>query len=127
MCGIAARIVNIVPRRHTFITKSQVSSLISQIGSSLLIPALLNRMSMLPNFSIVAGDRVVDLLAIGDIDADARDLAPELLAELLGSLGCAARMRVGYDDVGAFLEEAHCDGAPDADSGTGGDQSDFVF
>src|SRR5713101_6384540 len=53
MCGKTARIVQKVPLRQTFITRSQVSSLSSQIGSSLLIPALLNSTSIRPNFSIV--------------------------------------------------------------------------
>src|SRR5581483_11953428 len=43
MCGTTARIVQNVPLRHTFITRSQVSSESFQMGSSLLMPALLKR------------------------------------------------------------------------------------
>src|SRR6516162_8276691 len=41
MCGTTERIAQKVPRRHTFITRSQVSSLSCQMGSNLLMPALL--------------------------------------------------------------------------------------
>ena len=127
MPGTAARMVWNDDDRLMAITASHFSVGKSSMLATCWMPALLTRMSSLPNSFSVVGDHGGDLAGLRHVGAGIARLDAELLLQAAALLLDRARLAEAVEHhVGAGFGQRAGDGEPDPGGGAG-DQRGFAF
>ena len=114
------------PFRLTSRTRSHCSSLIFQETPSQFMPALLTRMSRLPNSVHGRLDHLFGLCKRGDVAFHGQGFAAHLPDVFGISFGFVGVFAVGQADIGAFPGKFQGGGGPDS-LGASGNQGIFSF